>query len=293
MQHEKIAIIGVGRLGMSLAIACREAGLDVGALYDIRTQAAKVCAGFLGETIVCKTISEIPGDITLIFLTIPDDHVAQAVEELRNAQVLRVESLVVHTSGNLSSSVLDPLKKYTHFLASLHPVQTFSGASEDWKRLFGITFSFDGHPESLPRLKELLKKLNGSLIEIEPQHKALYHLACALASNYLVGIEYMAIDILQNIGLNQDQAIKLLQPLVKATLENISQNGPVRALTGPISRGDVGTVCKHVQAMEMTHPEYLPIYRSLGKLLIELTRKKNSGSNRLDKIEMILNEIKV
>jgi len=90
----------------------------------------------------------------------------------------------------------------------------------------------------------------------------------------------------------QGQAVKLLQPLVSATVENISQNGPAQALTGPISRGDVGTVCKHVQAMEVYYPEYLPIYKSLGKLLIQVTRKKNSTSSRLDKIEEILNEIK-
>ncbi len=213
------------------------------------------------------------------------------VAQLVTFDCLDRETIVVHTSGALSSNVLHPLSKQTLLLAAVHPVQTFSGAAEDWKRLMNIYFGVEGNAAALERLNPVISSLQGTAVPIPADQKTFYHLSCVLASNFAVALQTLAIQIMEHIGLEEKQAIHLLHPLATASIDNVQKKGPVQALTGPITRGDVGTVTRQLEALRKEIPEFLSLYKAFGKMLVDLTRQQQSNpDSTLDRIEELFND---
>ncbi|MBN1541618.1 DUF2520 domain-containing protein [candidate division KSB1 bacterium] len=284
--QEAIAIIGTGRLGKSLAVALCEAGRSVVALSDRNLQKAIECAGYCSEKTRVFALQDLPADLSLVLLAVPDDAIPAMVKKLCRIMPPDPERVVAHHSGSLASDILSPLSSLTPLLASLHPIQTFSGADEDWKRLFGIVYGLEGHPRAVEILRTLVESLHSRAILIRAQDKSLYHLGCVLAANYLVGLESLAIQVFEILGLTEAETVELLEPLIVASLDNIKRLGPVHALTGPITRGDVGTIAKHLTEIEKNMPELLAVYLSLGQQLLRLAgRQERSDSAGLKKIE--------
>ncbi|HNR68259.1 MAG TPA: DUF2520 domain-containing protein [bacterium] len=291
---EAIGIIGIGRLGKSLAIALCEAGCTVVALCDIQPEKAASCAANCHEKTRPYTLHEMPIDLSLLLFAIPDDEVSPLVKQFAAIYPANPECVIAHVSGSLSSEVLAPLLPITSRLAAIHPVQTFSGAEEDWRRLFGITYGLDGDPQALIVLKDIVKRLHSRAITIAPENKHLYHLGCVLASNYLVGIESLAIEVFKRIGLDEETTITTLEPLIVSSLENIKEMGSVKALTGPVSRGDITTVVNHLRAIEKNLPELLPVYLALGERIIEIAQQQNpENADRLRNIEELFAQVRV
>jgi predicted short-subunit dehydrogenase-like oxidoreductase (DUF2520 family) len=288
---ENIAIVGIGRLGYSLAIALSETGWMVSALSDRIYQKADSTRKLCGEHTRVFPLDQLPADITCVFLTVPDDAIAEVVDQLVISDHLSRETVVVHTSGALSSRVLHPLSKQTPLLAAVHPVQTFSGAAEDWKRLMNIYFGVEGDAAALERLNPVISSLQGTAVLISADQKAFYHLSCVVASNFAVALQTLAIHILTHIGVKEQQAIQLLHPLATASIDNVQKKGPVKALTGPITRGDVGTVTRQLEALRNQFPEYLSLYKSFGKMLVDLARQQQSSpDSTLDRIEDLFHD---
>lgn len=268
--QEKIGIIGAGKLGHSFARALCEAGCLVAAINDADITRAKCCAALCGENIAACKLKDFPSDITMLFIAVPDDAVPCVVEQLAASNFISPRTIIAHTSGALPSAVLAPLRDRSKLLAAIHPVQTLTEAADDWRRLFGIYYGIEGFTRALPRLRALIQKLHSKVFIIPENQKALYHLGCVFASNYLVGVEAIAARIMKQAGFTEKEAVNILEPLVLATLENIKRHGMVRSLTGPIVRGDLGTVKRHVEEIETKIPAFLPPYLILGQTLIDL-----------------------
>ncbi len=266
---ENIGIIGAGRLGKSLARALCEAGCRVTAVCDKIQERARACSDFCGAYTLAFDVHDLPRDLTLIFIAVPDDDIGQVVRQL-GPVTLSPGTIIAHTSGALDCKILSPLDKKTGLLASVHPVQTFSGGDTDWKRFFGIFFGIQGPECVLQRIKAVLNHLRSHSITIDPEKKVLYHLGCVFASNYLVSVLSAATDIFKRVGFDEKQAFNVLEPLATATFENIRVNGAAGAATGPIPRGDVGTVKRHLAELDGTNEHIRPLYLSLGRHLAEL-----------------------
>ena len=285
---EKIAIIGAGRLGRSLARALCEVGGIVAAVHDIDRRRARSCVALCGSQTRASSLSELPADLTLIFLTVPDDAVSECAAALAQLP-LSEDCVVAHTSGALPSDALDPLRGRTRLLASLHPVQTFSGAGNDWKRLFDIYFGFEGYRPVLTRLRPLVKKMGGEVFIIPKRHKGMYHIGCVFASNFLVSVLSAATEVLQVVGFDQEQAIRIFEPLSQATLDNVKRHGTAGAATGPITRGDLGTVSHHLSDLNRCSPQLLALYRTLAGQLCDLMEKVHGAEKvKLEQIRRLL-----
>jgi predicted short-subunit dehydrogenase-like oxidoreductase (DUF2520 family) len=183
---EKVGIVGAGKLGGSLARALCEAGVKVVALTDIVLERAIAKAKMCGDDTCAIPMIELPDDLTMVIISVPDDSIVTVAEQLASSDKIDKKCVVAHTSGAFSSDLISGLKRRTKLLASFHPIQTFSGSDDDWQRLFGIFFGLEGYEAALPRLRTLVDNLRGREFQIPADKKEIYHLSCVMASNFLV-----------------------------------------------------------------------------------------------------------
>jgi predicted short-subunit dehydrogenase-like oxidoreductase (DUF2520 family) len=207
----------------------------------------------------------------LIFICVPDDSIVTVVSDLKKYIEHRpIAKFVFHCSGALTSDVFDPLRKYGSACASVHPIQSFAGKDDDWKKLQNIYFGIEGDSEAVKKAAEIIKNLKSHQIIIPRELKSLYHISCTVASNYLVSLLIMAVDIFKALNFSEQETLKIFQPLLSTTLSNLTEKGIAGALTGPISRGDLATITKHIQTLSINFPNYETIYKLHGKILLNL-----------------------
>jgi len=241
----RLVVIGPGRAGRSIAAAAGGTGLPV--RLAGRADALEACR---------------ESDVAL--LCVPDDEIATACATV--APAVPPLRFVGHVSG---ASTLDALGQASDAGAqvfSLHPLQTIPDAEAD---LVGAPCAIAGStPEGLALARELARRLEMRAFEVPEESRDAYHAAAAMASNLLVALEESAADLLERSGVDSPSR-ELLAPLVLRTAANWAERGP-DALTGPIARGDAGTVERHVDALRSLAPELLPVYEALAERAREL-----------------------
>ena len=192
----------------------------------------------------------------------------------------------VHVSGALGLGVLDALRG--HAVGSFHPLQSFP-EPRDPSAFRGITVAIDASTPALRRrLAKLARDLGAKPRRVDDSGRALYHAAAVFASNYVVASIDEAVQVLEAAGWRRAEAAKALIPLVEGVVANVRRRGTVRALTGPIRRGDAETVGRHIAALNRIGPsgaarhlptsgEALPsievVYRMLGLVALEIAKE--------------------
>jgi len=271
---KRVALIGPGRLGRALVRALYERGYRIEAVVGRRMASARRCADSVRCERATTELQEVPADCPLVLIATPDEVIAEVAWRLSQFGVVGPGTFAVHFSGALSSEVLSPLKQAGAIVFSIHPVQTFPGTADDWKRFGGIYFGIEGEEPGLAIAQNLVAELGGVPLVIPREAKGLYHAACTVASNYLVALLDAAAELLSPLGLPEEQASQVLMPLVRTTLENLEALGPSQALTGPIARGDLSTVEKHLQEIAARFPAVTPIYVALGERAAEMALER-------------------
>ncbi len=270
-----ISVIGPGRLGGTLACAVAAAGYDVKAL-GVRhvTDAARELADAVGAALLSPTEAADAADA--VFLCCGDDAVENLCQTLvRQGGFLgKNGQYVIHCSGALDSGVLDAAEKCGCMTGSFHPLQTFPDVQAGLARWAGThCFIETGYPELREFLHELAVKTGAVPHDIDAGQKTLYHAAAALCCNHMTALIDVAMRLFEKTGLGYDEALTAAGPIMRATLENIlSKKGSAGALTGPIARGDVETVKKHLNALNSL-PETADVYRSLGMATVSLAQR--------------------
>jgi len=196
----------------------------------------------------------------LVFLTTPDDLIAPVA----NSLVWHAGQAVVHCSGAASTDVLEAAHAAGAAVGAFHPLQTFAGVNEAIENLPGSAFAVEAEGPLLDTLEQMARDLSGTPIRLGPGDKTLYHAAAVLTSNYTVALMAAATQLWEQFGVAAPEATKALLPLLQGTVNNIRKIGLPGCLTGPIARGDLGTVEKHLQALEARAPELLGMYCELG-----------------------------
>lgn len=289
IQNVKIAIIGAGRVGTALARALCAHSYNITAIYDRNANRAAQCAEQCSPSLHNLPVYAFPEDITLLFICVPDDELENAAQEAADNIKITSQAVIAHCSGAKSSQALLPLQNKTLHLASCHPIQTFPGLPDDWQRLSGIYFGLEGDDFALQIIQQLVLDLDSHYVIVPAAKKALYHLGCALASNYMVAVADAALEAMQKAGITKTDARPVLEPLLRSTLDNIIAKGPARAATGPIIRGDTGTIQDHLAAMQQSKPELLPLYSVLGMRLVQIaTDLATASQHDLTKIKELL-----
>jgi predicted short-subunit dehydrogenase-like oxidoreductase (DUF2520 family) len=277
--REKIAIVGIGRLGSALAQALYRENYSIDGLIDQNLFRAEQISNLVKAEICSKEIFDLR-TVDIIFICVPDDLFDAVVSRLKN-QFKRnsISKFVFHCSGALTSDVFDPLRKYGIACASLHPIQTFAGREDDWQKLNNIYFGVEGDSEAIKKASEIIDKLKSNKIIIPKEVKSLYHLACTIASNYLISLVISTVDIFKKMNFSEPEILKMLHPLLSTTLSNLTEKGVDGALTGPISRGDSATIKKHIETLSHNLPFYESIYKLHGKILLSLKSVRDTISD--------------
>jgi predicted short-subunit dehydrogenase-like oxidoreductase (DUF2520 family) len=224
----------------------------------------------------------------LIFITTPDSAIAGVVSQIK----WQKGRSVVHCSGADSTDILEPARKAGVMVGGFHPLQTFAGVKQAIENIPGSTFAIEAEEALLTNLKKMAEALGGQWITLKAGDKVAYHAAAVFASNYLVTLVKMATDLWQTFSIPTDQATKALLPLIRGTLHNIETIGIPQCLTGPIARGDTGTVNKHLHALRNKAPALLFPYKELGLQTIPVALAKGKiNAKQASELEIILKKV--
>ncbi len=270
----RVGIVGAGALGVALARLLVARGLRVTAVAGRQAGSVERLARTVGAEAVSPGEAASESDLTI--LTVPDDAVGVVTVAIAQAGGWRAGSAVVHTSGALDTSVLAPAAQAGTGVGVLHPLQTVvdGGASPD--ALGSSYFGIEAQEPLLGLLEALVRHLGGRPLRIPRDGRPLYHLAAVLASNATVALFAAAVELLERAGVPANDAGPALLPLLRGTLENLERQGPVLALTGPVARGDAGTVDRHRRALAEAAPDLLAVYDGLARRMVQLAVAKGS-----------------
>ncbi len=273
--RDGIGIVGLGKVGTAMGYLLRKAGYPIVAIADMNHDALSQAQQFTGGRL-CAAIPEVTREADAILITTTDDAIAAACGELAAAGAIRPGQKVIHCSGAGSLELLAAARRAGAFVASIHPIQSFAHVEGAIANIPGSTFGITAAEEIRQWAVDFVLDLDGAPFFVPDADKPLYHAAACIASNYLTTLLYMVEEIYLSLGLNREEAIRAFWPLVRGTLKNIESRGSVQALTGPIARGDIGTVEKHLIAFQEKLPEFLAAYQALGMVTTELGLKKKS-----------------
>jgi len=262
-----VGVISAGRVGAVLGAALQQAGHIVVAASAVSKDSRVRAAELLPEAPLLPP-DQVAARADLVLLAIPDDVLAGTVRGLVATGSLRAGQIVVHTSGAHGVDVLEPAADAGVLPLALHPVMTFSGRAEDLQRMVACSFGVTAaeHDEAAWHVAEaLVVEMGGEPVRVPQAARPLYHAALAYAANNLITLVTEGADLLRSagVGAGLGQPERLLAPLLSAALDNALRHGD-RGLTGPVARGDAGTVRAHLRALAETAPAVLPSYRTLA-----------------------------
>lgn len=267
----KIGIIGAGKVGCSLGRYFVEQGLGVSG-YSSKTKESVETAATFTNTRAYDSLYQLVSENNLIFITTPDDCISEVWAQIVQYDYNEKNKIICHFSGSLSSDVFLNREKKGFYACSFHPMYAFSDKFTSYKQLNQVMFTAEGDKEALAELCPLLERLGNPVFVIKGKKKERYHAAASLISNMMIGLYQMGIDMLVDCGFSETEAKCLVKPLVEGNIQNLLHTSPEQALTGPIERGDVETIKKHLA--QLTDREH-QVYIGLGRTLTEVARRKN------------------
>jgi predicted short-subunit dehydrogenase-like oxidoreductase (DUF2520 family) len=256
-----VGVVGAGRVGPALAASLQLAGHRPVAVSGV-SDASRRRAGLLLPDVPMVPPAEVLRRADLVLLTVPDDALPGLVEGLAETGAVRPGQLLVHTSGRYGAKVLDPALRAGALPLALHPAMTFTGSPVDVQRLAGCSFGVTA-PDGLRTAAEaLVIEMGGEPEWIAEESRPLYHAALALGANHLVTLVAQSMELLRAAGVEAPD--RMLGPLLGAALDNALRSGDA-ALTGPVARGDAGTVAAHVAQLREHAPQTVAGYLAMAR----------------------------
>lgn len=283
-----ISIIGAGRVGRALGRRLRELGWKIGAVVTRSEPTARKVVRSIGAGHAHAFLTRQVVATQVILITTPDRCVVEVAEELARigAEELRGK-IVLHTSGALSSDVLDPLRQCGASVGSMHPLQTFSGVGVP--PLDGKVFAIEGDVQAVRIARAITRALGAIPAHVEGSKKPLYHAAGALAAGNVLALMEAATRLMTAAGMKRREAVGALLPLTRQVLENFERLGPRAAWTGPLSRGDYGVVATHTEAMKDLPVEFAQAYEAVNRLAA-LVLAQDSAAMLADLEKVVVNK---
>ena len=256
-----IGFIGAGRVGCSLGRYFIQNGILVSSYYS-RSYESACLAAELTETKPYENLMELVSDCDVIFVTVNDGAIVDVGRQLATYNLK--DKTLCHCSGAMSSAVFEDLEGVGG-IGSLHPLMAISSKEQALGQAF---FTIEGNDTGIKVLRDIITKCKNPYQTIDSGNKTKYHLAAATASNLVVGLLDMSVNLLTECGFTEEAAREALSPLVIGNVKGVMEMGADKALTGPVSRGDAVTVKKHLDELE---GEDRDIYRLLSKRLMKLS----------------------
>lgn len=273
------AIIGCGRVGTALAKYLAKCGYASTGLASKSLASAKRIADLIGALGFSNILWEAAKKADIVFITTPDGAIKSVCDIISKMNGFKSGSVVLHCSGALSSTELTSAKTCGAYIGSMHPLQSFASTEYEFNPFSGIVTSVEGDREAVEAAKNVTEDLGSHCVTIKTEAKMLYHASAVVASNYLVTLLDLSFSLIELAGVTGEDALRGLKPLIEGTISNVEKMGIRNALTGPIARGDVRTIEKHLSEIGSKTPRLLSIYRTLGLYTVEIAKAKGALSD--------------
>jgi predicted short-subunit dehydrogenase-like oxidoreductase (DUF2520 family) len=274
-----IFVLGAGRAGRSLARALADSGVIINGLHGRHTEQGVVTAGQIPASI---------SDAGAVLVAVRDSQLPAAFLELSRAP-LAPGTIILHLSGSGDPEGLDDIRARGHPAGTFHPLLPLADPSAATRLLRTAWIGVDGDTAAIELSGRLARALGARIMRIPPGEKARYHAAAVFAANFPVILSALAADLLRNAGVAGDESWPAVVALMQAAAANIQTAAPEGALTGPLRRGDAGTVALHLKALR-DDPPTLAAYVALSRAAIPLARRAGTDPIALDEIERELEQ---
>ena len=278
----KVGVVGPGRAGTALARALVRAGHVITATSAVSAKSKQRAQEYFPGAVITDP-AEVIDKSDLVLLTVPDDELPVLIAGLANTGAPLGGRLIAHASGAHGITILAPATQRGALPLAIHPVMTFTGRDDDVDRIKGVSFGVTAPEPLKPAAEALVIEMGGEPVFIPEENRALYHAALAFAANHLVTITAQAADLLKTAGAANPN--RMLAPLLSAALDNALRFGD-NGLTGPVARGDDGTVAAHVKAIDKADPRAKNAYLALARLTAD--RAMAAGLLRTEDAERLL-----
>ncbi len=279
------AIIGTGRVASSLGRVLRERGAPLQWIAGRDPQHTRIAADFVGG-VEALPLESVPSAATRVLIAVSDSAITEVAQRLASAGFK--DGIALHTAGSRGPEALAPLAAAGVSTGVLYPLQTFPTPAQGAGSLPGTYFAVTGDQRAREWARQIVDLIPGNFLSVAPRQWALCHAAAVLASNYQVTLLDAALEALDRAGVTAEEGLAALEPLVRATLENVLRLGPRKALTGPISRGDCETVQRNREALEAVSPATQELYRAAARRTIPIARRQGLSASLLEELEKSL-----
>lgn len=280
-------------MGTALGLALSHCGYHIEAMVALRKSHARRAAQLIQTAPLALSAAELdklPAS-DILFITTPDDSVHETASRIA-AEIKETGrgGTALHMSGALSSEELHSLRNAGFSIGSMHPLVSVTQARAGEESLRRAFFCIEGERVAVSAARRIVRDLGARSFHINTKEKALYHAAAVTASGHMVALFDVATEMLARCGLKEREARAVLMPLVRSTLDNLSEHEPAEALTGTFARADVATVRRHLEAISKEAlPDALAAYRLLGKRSLLLAKKRGANAEALEAILKLLN----
>lgn len=277
----KVAFIGAGRVGCSIGKYLSESGIPVTGYYDTAKESAASAAGFTASE-AFSFIEALISQSSLIFLTTPDGLIQPTWEKIRPLPI--TGKIICHCSGALPADAFTDIAQTGAHGCSLHPMLPFSDRYTSYQQLKHAFFTIEGQEPAVQAVTELFRSLGNTVCQIKSACKPSYHAAASILSNQVIAVLDTGYRLLESCGFSREEARNATKELVRLNIENVLQHDCTAALTGPIERGDMQTVQKHLDCLPQDDQQ---MYRVLGAKLVQIARQKNPGHDYTDLLNLL------
>jgi predicted short-subunit dehydrogenase-like oxidoreductase (DUF2520 family) len=271
-----VFIMGAGIVGTALAARLVRSGVPVIGLHGRQvelTDAARAISGVVGST---GDIPAILSESDAVIISVRDERVPEVAERLAKEGRLRREQILLHTSGAIPArTILKAALPHVRAVGTLHPLVSFADARVAVEGLAEVAFGIEGDEPARALAKRIVRALGARAVFLEAENLPLYHAGAVMASNYVVALADTAQSLLIKAGVPADQALPVLIPLLSSVVQNLAKVGLPGALTGPVERGDVTSVERHLGTLAARAPELIELYRLVGRDVLRLAREKS------------------
>ena len=266
-------IVGAGPVATALAGALRLGGVPVLGLWARRAAPARLAGSVAGVAAFSSAPPDLLLETEVVILAVRDQVITEVAQMLLGTGLINTRHVLLHCAGAASArELLGPVADRVAGIGTLHPLSAIADGKISMRALKGTVFGVEGDDAGRTTAGKLVAAISGIVLPLDGTQMASYHAAAALASNYLVAAIDAAAAVLASTGVAPDKAAQALIPLAEGALRNIAAHGTTGGLTGPVRRGDLATVTRHLEAIR-DRPELAEIYRVLARRAVEIASR--------------------
>lgn len=272
---KRLAVIGPGRVGRTLARLFHEAGVfEIGALIARQDETARQATAFIGAGEPGGTLDA--ADILLV--SVPDPVLESVIETLAGVD-MKPGAIIAHTSGALGPELFAPLADSGARTACAHPVKAFSDPERSAATFAGTMTTLQGEASARAELAKAFQAIGGQTLDLPGgTDRTLYHAAIVFMANHLPTLVQAGLETFAQAGISRAAGLAITGPILRDTLEAVLEKGPAAALTGPVARGDAETVARHLEKLSQADTDLAALYAALARATADLSAEKGEAS---------------